>query len=56
MPRGRPRLEPKVPPTALEDRVAQYLHEYVCMMPGCIVTLHLVDARNIIALIKEVQK
>lgn len=51
--RGTGPKEPTKKPTELEQKVAEYINNDICYVPGCMASVHIEDARNIIELIKE---
>lgn len=55
MPRGRPKLVPKIEPTNLEKQVAQVISRY-CGIPGCSEQHHREEAKEIITLINKEAK
>lgn len=43
------------PPTDLELKVAEYINNNICFIPGCIASMHVEDAHNLIELIKKAE-
>lgn len=50
--RGRPIVKKKEPPNDLELKIADYINKYLCSVPGCVASIHVEDARNLLEIIE----